>query len=99
MSRDFYDSMPSLGSVRARLAERASETQEGELNSLLNDAYEYITHLEKRVKKTFLEEVDIVEKLVKLGDVMQETSPSLADIAFTGAREIRILREHLERKA
>ena len=99
MSSDFFDSLPTIGSVRARLAECAAGTEAGELNTLLNDAYEYITDLEKRVRKTFLDEVDIVDQLVKLGDVMQETSPSLANIAFSGAREIRILREHFERKA
>ena len=46
MTQDFFDLLPAVSSVRARLAEYAARTEAGELNTLLNDAYEYITHLE-----------------------------------------------------
>ena len=37
---DFLASVPTLGSVRARIGLFASRTERGELNTLLNDAYE-----------------------------------------------------------
>ena len=46
MNQDFFDLLPAVSSVRARLAEYAARTEAGELNTLLNDAYEYTTHLE-----------------------------------------------------
>ena len=36
---DFLVSLPTLGGVRARLGLFASRTERGELNTLLNDAY------------------------------------------------------------
>lgn len=36
---DFLASLPTLGGVRARLGLFASRTDRGELNTLLNDAY------------------------------------------------------------
>lgn len=51
---DFYEfvqSIPTADSVRARLDQQAAQTPEGELNSLLNDASNYIAALEKKVRQ------------------------------------------------
>jgi hypothetical protein len=37
---DFVTGLPTLGGVRSRLGLFASRTERGELNTLLNDAYE-----------------------------------------------------------
>ena len=44
-AQDFLDTIPSLMSVRSRLAVFASNTEAGELNTLLNDAYQEIGNL------------------------------------------------------
>jgi HAMP domain-containing protein len=44
-AQDFLNTIPSIMSVRSRLAVFASNTEAGELNTLLNDAYEEIGHL------------------------------------------------------
>lgn len=44
-AQDFLDTIPSLMSVRSRLAVFASNTEAGELNTLLNDAYQEIGKL------------------------------------------------------
>lgn len=38
-TQDFVAELPTLGGVRARLGLFASRTERGELNTLLNDAY------------------------------------------------------------
>lgn len=42
--------IPTLSSVPMRLALQASNTELGELNTLLNDAYVYIGQLEKELR-------------------------------------------------
>ena len=44
-AQDFLNTIPSLISVRSRLAVFASNTEAGELNTLLNDAYQEIGSL------------------------------------------------------
>ena len=51
MSDDFWDSLPTLGSVRERLSFFASTTEAGELNTVLNDAYELIGQYEKDARQ------------------------------------------------
>lgn len=45
-AQDFLNTIPSLMSVRSRLAVFASNTEAGELNTLLNDAYQEIGRLQ-----------------------------------------------------
>ena len=40
--QDFIDGLATLGSVRARLVMFACDTEAGELNTVLNEAYELI---------------------------------------------------------
>lgn len=96
---DFYEfvqSIPTADSVRARLDQQAAQTPEGELNSLLNDASNYIAALEKKVRRTMLDDVDVVEKLWALDHVLQKESPALAQIARDAASQILKLRRTVE---
>jgi len=45
-AQDFLNTIPSIMSVRSRLAVFASNTEAGELNTLLNDAYQEIERLQ-----------------------------------------------------
>ncbi|ANH49472.1 hypothetical protein uvFWCGRAMDCOMC449_052 [Freshwater phage uvFW-CGR-AMD-COM-C449] len=45
-AQDFLNTIPSLLSVRSRLAVFASNTEAGELNTLLNDAYQEMGRLQ-----------------------------------------------------
>jgi hypothetical protein len=45
-AQDFLNTIPSMISVRSRLAVFASNTEAGELNTLLNDAYQEIERLQ-----------------------------------------------------
>lgn len=45
-AQDFLNTIPSLMSVRSRLAVFASNTEAGELNTLLNDAYQEMGRLQ-----------------------------------------------------
>lgn len=45
-AQDFLGTIPSLMSVRSRLAVFASNTEVGELNTLLNDAYQEMGRLQ-----------------------------------------------------
>jgi hypothetical protein len=45
-----FDAIPTLGSVQAELGYFASTTEAGRLNTVLNDAYNYVYQLETRVK-------------------------------------------------
>lgn len=45
-----WNEFPTLGSVRAELGYFASTTEAGRLNTVLNDAYNYIYELETRIK-------------------------------------------------
>jgi HAMP domain-containing protein len=45
-AQDFLNTIPSIMSVRSRLAVFASNTEAGELNTLLNDAYQEIGNLQ-----------------------------------------------------
>jgi len=51
MSDDFWENIPSMGSVRARLAMFASNTEAGDLNTVLNEAYELIGQYEKDARQ------------------------------------------------
>ena len=54
MNRDMSEilaSIPTLGSVRERLSFFACKTEEGELNTTLNNAMVYIEQLEKEVMR------------------------------------------------
>ena len=51
MSNDFLNDIPTMGSVRARLAMFACDTEAGELNTVLNDAYELIGKYEKDARQ------------------------------------------------
>ena len=44
-----FDVIPTLGSVRERLGYFACKTEEGELNTTLNNAYNCIYELEKKI--------------------------------------------------
>ena len=44
-----FNSIPTLGSVRERLGYFACKTEEGELNTTLNNAYNYVYELEKKI--------------------------------------------------
>jgi hypothetical protein len=46
-----FNAMPTLGSVRERLGYFATTTEEGELNTTLNNAYNYIYELEKKIQE------------------------------------------------
>ena len=96
---DFYEfvqSIPTADSVRARLDQQAAQTPEGELNSLLNDASKYIAELEKKARRTMLDDVDIIEKLRALDHVLQKESPLLAQIVRDAASQILGLRRTIE---
>lgn len=93
---EFLRDLPTTDSIRARLEQRAAQTQEGELNTLLNDASKYIAHLEKKTRKTLLDDVDIIEKLRALDRVLQQESPMLAQIARDAASQILGLRRTVE---
>jgi len=45
-----FDAIPTLGSVQAELGYFASITEAGRLNTVLNDAYNYVYQLETRIK-------------------------------------------------
>jgi len=45
-----FDAIPTLGSVQAELGYFASTTEAGRLNTVLNDAYNYVYQLETRIK-------------------------------------------------
>lgn len=45
-AQDFLNTIPSLMSIRSRLAVFASNTEAGELNTLLNDAYQEMERLQ-----------------------------------------------------
>lgn len=51
MSDDFWNNIPTMGSVRARLAMFACDTEAGELNTVLNEAYELIGQYEKDARQ------------------------------------------------
>jgi hypothetical protein len=51
MSDDFWDNIPSIGSVRARLSMFASNTEAGDLNTVLNEAYELIGQYKKDARQ------------------------------------------------
>jgi hypothetical protein len=46
-----FNAIPTLGSVRERLGYFACKTEEGELNTTLNNAYNYIYELETEIKR------------------------------------------------
>ena len=46
-----FNAMPTLGSVRERLGYFACKTEEGELNTTLNNACNYIYELETEIKR------------------------------------------------
>jgi hypothetical protein len=46
-----FDGIPTLGSVQAELGYFASTTEAGRLNTVLNDAYNYVYELETEVKR------------------------------------------------
>tara|TARA_R110000868_G_scaffold283030_2_gene543406 strand:+ start:493 stop:681 length:189 start_codon:yes stop_codon:yes gene_type:complete len=56
-----WNEFPTLGSVRAELGYFASTTEAGRLNTVLNDAYNYIYKLETQVKH-LASEVSRLEK-------------------------------------
>lgn len=93
---EFLRDLPTRDSIRARLDQRAAQTQEGELNTLLNDASKYIAQLEKKTRKTLLDHVDIIEKLRALDRVLQQESPTLAQIVRDAASQILGLRRTVE---
>ena len=49
---DFLNKLPSMGSVEARLGMMASRTPEGELNTLLNDAFKTINALNEALRNS-----------------------------------------------
>ena len=51
MSDHFWDDISTLGDVRGRLGMLASKTEAGELNTLLNDAYELIGKYEQDARQ------------------------------------------------
>ena len=48
-AQDFLDTIPSLMSARSRLAVFASNTEAGELNTLLNEAYDLIAKFDDEI--------------------------------------------------
>jgi hypothetical protein len=46
-----FNAIPTLGSVRERLGYFATTTEEGELNTTLNNACNYIYELETEIKR------------------------------------------------
>lgn len=93
---EFLQNLPTVDSIRARLDQKAAQTYDGELNSLLNDASKYIAELEKKTRKPILDDVDIVEKLRALDRVLQQESPILAQIVRDAASQILGLRRTIE---
>lgn len=47
---DIFNAIPTLGSVRERLGYFACQTEQGELNTTLNNAYKLIAELEDNIK-------------------------------------------------
>ena len=48
-AQDFLNTIPSLMSARSRLAVFASNTEAGELNTLLNEAYDLIARFDDEI--------------------------------------------------
>ena len=48
-AQDFLNTIPSLMSARSRLAVFASNTEAGELNTLLNEAYDLIAKFDDEI--------------------------------------------------
>ena len=46
-----FDVIPTIGSVRERLGYFATITEEGEFNTTLNNAYNFIYELETEIKR------------------------------------------------
>ena len=46
-----FNAIPTIGSVRERLGYFATITEEGELNTTLNNAYNFIYELETEIKR------------------------------------------------
>lgn len=79
-AQDFLGTIPSLMSVRSRLAVFASNTEAGELNTLLNDAYQemgrlqiIIDNMAERNQKQNAEQLRIVRAVEADRDKWRDT--------------------------